>query len=115
MERFSACEEALEGEDHKIELAKKAIIMKGRDNTRIPIPVSGNQILQGHDLMSNLQWTDDPHGGFCSPTAKPWIPALDLGREWCGAHQQSCPESVWSFYQSIIKMRKAHPTLVSVN
>ena len=31
-----ACEA---GESHKMELAKKAIIQKGRDNTRIPIPV----------------------------------------------------------------------------
>lgn len=35
-----ACEEAEAGDAHKIELAKKAIIQKGRDNTRIPIPVS---------------------------------------------------------------------------
>lgn len=35
-----ACESATAGESHKLELAKKAIIMKGRDNTRIPFPVS---------------------------------------------------------------------------
>ncbi|KAJ5666781.1 hypothetical protein N7462_011190 [Penicillium macrosclerotiorum] len=90
----AACEDASAGASHKLELAKKAIVMKGRDNTRIPFP-----------------WTDDPHGGFCSPTAQPWIPALDPDSEWCGANQQRCPESVWSFYRSIIKMRRAHPTL----
>lgn len=35
-----AQEEAGAEAPHKIELAKKAIIQKGRDNTRIPIPVS---------------------------------------------------------------------------
>jgi oligo-1,6-glucosidase len=35
-----ACEETEAGGANRIELAKKAIIQKGRDNTRIPIPVS---------------------------------------------------------------------------
>ncbi|XHG02273.1 hypothetical protein AWENTII_005629 [Aspergillus wentii] len=82
------------GDSHKLELAKKAIIQKGRDNTRIPIP-----------------WTEDPHGGFTAPTAKPWLPAFDHGREWCHATQRDTPDSVWSFYRSMIRLRKSHPTL----
>ncbi|EAW14025.1 alpha-glucosidase [Aspergillus clavatus NRRL 1] len=78
----------------KLELAKKAIIQKGRDNTRIPIP-----------------WTEDPHGGFTAPTAEPWLPGFDHGREWCHAIQQHSPESVWTFYRSVIHMRKSNPTL----
>lgn len=35
-----ACENASSGEADKLDLAKKAIIQKGRDNTRIPFPVS---------------------------------------------------------------------------
>ncbi|GIJ88817.1 hypothetical protein Asppvi_007744 [Aspergillus pseudoviridinutans] len=90
----AACEEAGTEAPQKLELAKKAIIQKGRDNTRIPIP-----------------WTEDPHGGFTDPTAKPWLPAFDHGGEWCHASQRHSPESVWSFYRSLITMRKANPTL----
>ncbi|KAL5694739.1 hypothetical protein EMGR_002168 [Emarellia grisea] len=90
----AACEEAGSEAPHKLELAKKAIIQKGRDNTRIPIP-----------------WTEDPHGGFTDPKAKPWLPAFDHGGEWCHASQRHSPESVWSFYRSLITMRKANPTL----
>ncbi|KAJ5805177.1 hypothetical protein N7474_011064 [Penicillium riverlandense] len=89
-----ACENASSGEAGKLDLAKKAIIQKGRDNTRIPFP-----------------WTDDPHGGFCAPATKPWIPAFNHESEWCGIHQQRCPESVWSFYRSMITLRKSNPTL----
>ncbi|KAF4258107.1 hypothetical protein V6000_000676 [Aspergillus fumigatus] len=92
----AACEEAGSEAPHKLELAKKAIIQKGRDNTRIPIP-----------------WTEDPHGGFTDPKAKPWLPAFDHGGEWCHASQRHSPESVWSFYRSLITMRKANPTLAS--
>ncbi|GIC85293.1 glycoside hydrolase family 13 protein [Aspergillus udagawae] len=92
----AACEEAGAEAPQKLELAKKAIIQKGRDNTRIPIP-----------------WTEDPHGGFTDPTAKPWLPASDHGGEWCHASQRHSPESVWSFYRSLITMRKANPTLAS--
>ncbi|GFG04169.1 oligo-1,6-glucosidase [Aspergillus udagawae] len=92
----AACEEAGTEAPQKLELAKKAIIQKGRDNTRIPIP-----------------WTEDPHGGFTDPTAKPWLPASDHGGEWCHASQRHSPESVWSFYRSLITMRKANPTLAS--
>ncbi|GIJ98560.1 hypothetical protein Aspvir_000678 [Aspergillus viridinutans] len=90
----AACEEAGTEAPQKLELAKKAIIQKGRDNTRIPIP-----------------WTEDAHGGFTEPTAKPWLPAFDHGGEWCHASQRHSPESVWSFYRSLITMRKANPTL----
>ncbi|PKX98967.1 glycoside hydrolase family 13 protein [Aspergillus novofumigatus IBT 16806] len=90
----AACEDAGTEAPQKLELARKAIIQKGRDNTRIPIP-----------------WTEDPHGGFTDPAAKPWLPAFDHGGEWCHASQRHSPESVWTFYRSLITMRKANPTL----
>ncbi|KAF7128608.1 hypothetical protein CNMCM5793_003396 [Aspergillus hiratsukae] len=68
----------------KIELAKKAIIQKGRDNTRIPIP-----------------WTEDPHGGFTSPTVKPWLPAPNHGGEWCHASQRHSPDSYYGTYECL--------------
>ncbi|BDD56159.1 hypothetical protein MAP00_001636 [Monascus purpureus] len=89
-----ACEAAGSGQAERLELAKKAIIQKGRDNTRVPIP-----------------WTADPHGGFTTPGAKPWLPPCDHGHQWCQASQQKSPESVWSFYRAMIKMRKNYPTL----
>lgn len=99
----------------KVEPAKKAIIQKGRDNTRIPIPVRLASVAscycQTHLIMS--QWTEDPHGGFTAPSAKPWLPAPDHASEWCHASQQKCPDSVWSFYRTMIQLRKSHPTLVS--
>ncbi|OJJ42750.1 hypothetical protein ASPZODRAFT_20275 [Penicilliopsis zonata CBS 506.65] len=90
----AACEAAGSEHDEALTLAKKAIIQKGRDNTRIPIP-----------------WTDAPHGGFTEPDCKPWIPASEHGKDWCCFSQQKDPESVWSFYRAMIRMRKNHPTL----
>ena len=70
-------------------------------------------LYSGIDDTESCQWTEDPHGGFTAPTVKPWLPAFDCGGEWCHAHQQKCSDSVWSFYRSMIQLRKSNPTLVS--
>ncbi|KAL2217801.1 alpha-amylase [Thermoascus aurantiacus ATCC 26904] len=91
----SAAEAAKDGNPQKAENAKRAILQKGRDNTRVPIP-----------------WSDGPHGGFTTPTAKPWIPPCPDGDEWCLKNQQKASDSVLSFYHDIIRLRKFHPTLL---
>ncbi|KAJ9210371.1 CAZyme family GH13 [Paecilomyces variotii] len=90
----AASEASQNGHPDRAENAKKAIIQKGRDNTRVPI-----------------QWTDAPHGGFTSPSAEPWLPLCRDGNEWCIETQRKDDDSVYNFYREIIRLRGQHPTL----
>ncbi|KAL1969809.1 hypothetical protein VTN77DRAFT_7318 [Rasamsonia byssochlamydoides] len=85
---------AKDQDPQKVEHAKKAILQKGRDNTRVPMP-----------------WTGEPNGGFCSDV-KPWMPPCPDGKEWSIENQQKDVTSVLSFYRKMIQMRKSHPTLL---
>ena len=71
----------------------ECIRYKGRDNARTP-----------------MQWTDGENAGFT--TGKPWMP-LNPNYKWINAASQvGDPDSVFSFYQALIRLRKEHPVIV---
>lgn len=62
---------------------------KSRDNARIP-----------------MQWDASPQAGFT--TGEPWMRVHDNYKTLNAAAQIGTPESVFSYWQSVLKLRKSH-------
>jgi oligo-1,6-glucosidase len=69
------------------------IYAKGRDNARTP-----------------MQWDDSPQAGFTSGV--PWIGVNPNYRTINARQALADPNSVFRYYQSLIRLRKAHPVAV---
>jgi glycosidase len=65
----------------------QSINAKGRDNARTPV-----------------QWTDGDYAGFS--TVKPWIVLNPNYKQINVANDLNNPDSIWHFYQKLIKLRK---------
>jgi alpha-glucosidase len=65
---------------------------KGRDPERCPMP-----------------WDGRPHGGFT--TGRPWLPVDPSFPERNAEAQRRDPESVLSFYRTLLRLRRASPAL----
>lgn len=65
----------------------QSINAKGRDNARTPV-----------------QWTDGDYAGFS--TVKPWIVVNPNYKQINVANDLNNPDSIWHFYQKLIKLRK---------
>lgn len=75
------------------EEAIKIIQVKSRDNARTP-----------------MQWDDSEHAGFTEGT--PWI-KVNPNYETINVKQaRSEPDSIFSYYQRLIRLRKQHPIIV---
>lgn len=64
-----------------------------RDNSRTP-----------------MQWDSSEHGGFTTGT--PWLAVNPNTRDINVATQQRDPNSVLTYYQQLIRLRREHPTLI---
>ncbi len=60
---------------------------------------------------SPMQWSDEPHGGFCPATATPWLPVgADVAR--CNVATQSADgDSLLSLYRQLITLRRKESAL----
>ena len=67
-----------------------SIYAKGRDNARTP-----------------MQWSDGENAGFTTGT--PWLPVNPNYREINAAAALADPDSVFYYYQKLIRLRKEHP------
>lgn len=72
----------------------KNLSILGRDNARTP-----------------MQWDNSAHGGFTN-AEKPWMRVNDNYTDINVARQLAEPDSVFKFWQSMIKFRKAHADLL---
>ncbi len=77
-------EKAAAGVPHEAIMAK--IYAKGRDNARTP-----------------MQWTSGPNAGFSE--SEPWIP-VNPNYTDVNAEDRGAPDSIFSFYQKLIRLRK---------
>ncbi len=61
-----------------------------------------------------MQWTNSPNGGFCPPTATPWLPVNTNTSEGVNVKEQEDePLSLINYYKKLIHLRKTSPALVS--
>ncbi|MDR4890310.1 alpha-glucosidase [Fredinandcohnia sp. QZ13] len=77
----------------KPEQIMQSIYAKGRDNARTP-----------------MQWDDSENAGFTTGT--PWLSLNPNYREINAAKQVGDPNSIYTYYQTLIKLRKQHEIMV---
>lgn len=81
------------GSDEKsLEKLMDVVLLMARDHARLPV-----------------QWDSSAHGGFT--TGEPWMRVNDNYPEINVASQVSDPDSVFSYWQKLLKLRKEHPEL----
>lgn len=81
-------------EGYSEESIMESIHKKGRDNARTP-----------------MQWSDKEHAGFTDGT--PWIEVNPSYKKINVEAQTGDPDSVFSYYKNLIKLRKENPVFVN--
>lgn len=71
----------------------RSIYAKSRDNARTP-----------------MQWSAEAHAGFT--TGEPWIAVNPNYKDINAEEERKDPDSVYSFYRKLIRLRKTHPVFV---
>ena len=89
IETLHMYEERMEG-GYSEEEVMASIYAKGRDNARTP-----------------MQWDESRHAGFTKGT--PWIAVNPNYREINAAREMADPDSVFHYYQKLIRLRKEYP------
>lgn len=89
IETLHMYEERME-EGYSEEEVMASIYAKGRDNARTP-----------------MQWDESRHAGFTKGT--PWIAVNPNYREINAAREMADPDSVFHYYQKLIRLRKEYP------
>jgi alpha-glucosidase len=67
---------------------------KGRDGERTP-----------------MQWNDSPNGGFAKAGVKTWLPVPPIAATVNVATEEGKPESLFTWYQTLIHLKKTNPAL----
>ena len=60
-----------------------------------------------------MQWDDSPHAGFCPPDVEPWLPLAADYQQHNVAVARSEPDSMLTFTQKLIAVRRTTPALSS--
>jgi len=76
-------------------------------------PAGIRQEGQGRDPnRTPMQWSDETWSGFSPPQAnQTWLPIADDFQQINVHNQQNDPDSILSYYQNLLKIRKLHPAL----
>ncbi len=78
------------------EQALKTVIATTRDRCRSP-----------------MQWTEQPNSGFSPPEVQPWLPVNpNYATGVTVAAQQGDPNSLLTFYQHMLRLRRTTPALI---
>lgn len=97
----------IEGRGYYNEVAK----MTNNDPKALNDVVKNLAILGRDNARTPMQWDDSAHGGFTA-AEKPWMRVNDSYTEINVARQLREPDSVFNFWQRMIKFRKAHADLL---
>lgn len=97
----------IEGRGYYNEVAK----MTNNDPKALSDVVKNLAILGRDNARTPMQWDDSAHSGFTT-AEKPWMRVNDSYTEINVARQLGEPDSVFKFWQRMIKFRKAHADLL---
>jgi len=99
-----------EVQDIEAKNAYKAAQEKGTDITQLLQKVNKN----GRDnARTPMQWDDSLHGGFT--TGMPWLKVNPNYTKVNVAESLQNPNSIFYYYQKLLQLRKANPTLIYGN
>ena len=69
-----------------------------------------SQVVSRDNARTPMQWDDSENGGFS--TGRPWLAVHENYKTINAAQQMRDKDSVFCFYQSLIRLRKENPVLV---
>ncbi|KAI6763977.1 hypothetical protein HG530_007766 [Fusarium avenaceum] len=78
------------------------------DEKRVEDTMHGLQIMARDHSRIPFQWDDSPNAGFADGQAKPWMRVHDDYRDINVAKQVKDPESILSFYKTMLRLRKQY-------
>lgn len=86
-----------------------------KEDVRDPVGITGWPKDKGRDgERTPMQWTSAvPNAGFTSPDVKPWLPIPPSARTVNVEVQSGEPQSLLTFYKSLLKLRHTEPALIS--
>ncbi|MBO9596980.1 MAG: alpha-glucosidase [Cohnella sp.] len=93
VETLNYYREAVQDRGEPVERAMASIYAKGRDNARTP-----------------MQWDDSEQAGFTTGT--PWLGVNPNYRDINVAESLRDPDSIFRYYQKLIRLRKQHTILI---
>lgn len=93
VETLNYYREAIQDRGEPADRVMASVYAKGRDNARTPI-----------------QWDDSEQAGFTSGT--PWLAVNPNYRDINVAESLKDPDSIFRYYQKLIRLRKQHPILI---
>lgn len=93
VETLNYYREAVHDRGEPVDRVMASIYAKGRDNARTPI-----------------QWDDGEQAGFTTGT--PWLAVNPNYRDINVAESLRDPDSIFRYYQKLIRLRKQHPILI---
>ncbi|KAF8655995.1 hypothetical protein AX16_002815 [Volvariella volvacea WC 439] len=93
-------------------------ILEGRKNEQGREDVDMSDVLDGFQKKARdhartpMQWTAEPHAGFTSGTAEPWMRVNDDYPTWNAEAQAKDSNSVLSFWKKALRIRKEYDLLI---
>ncbi len=89
------------------------ITLKSRDNARTPMHVSPALCPYSNPLLTTTKWDSmAPNAGFCAPSTTPWQTLNPSYSTINAASQTDQPSSVYSYWASLLSLRKSHKDLL---
>ncbi|KAI1077991.1 glycoside hydrolase family 13 protein [Whalleya microplaca] len=85
--------------------------LESGDAKRIKDTMAGLRILARDHSRLPFQWDDGPNAGFTAPGVEAWMRVHDDYVDINAKKQRQDPESILSFYKSILKLRKQYKDL----
>jgi alpha-glucosidase len=92
------------------EIGMKTTPPKRKQDVKDPIGITGWPREKGRDgERTPMQWDATANAGFT--TGKPWLPVPRSARQINVAKQAGKPDSLFSWYQSLIRLKKTQPAM----
>jgi alpha-glucosidase len=85
-----------------------------KEDVKDPIGITGWPKEKGRDgERTPMQWSAAANAGFTAPSVKPWLPVPPSYATLNVKTETSDPNSLFAWYQSLIRLKKASPALAS--
>jgi alpha-glucosidase len=96
------------------EIGMKTTPPTRKEDVKDPVGVTGWPKEKGRDgERTPMQWDAAPNAGFTSASAKPWLPVPPDYTTVNVKAEEASPESLFAWYQTLIRLKKTNPALAS--
>jgi alpha-glucosidase len=94
------------------EIGMKTTPPTRKEDVKDPVGLTGWPKDKGRDgERTPMQWDATPNSGFTSASANPWLPVPPNASTINVQAEKADPNSLFSWYQSLIRLKKTNPAL----